>query len=267
MNSEFPPKSGLYSGTVIHRRVTPIKHNLKYRVFSLFLDLDDLESYQTNLRLFSINKFNLFSFFNKDHCSKDMNLSNFLRQQISNRYPSEDIYKIFILCFPRVLGYVFNPLSVYFCYNHNHDLRVIIYEVSNTFGEKYNYFFPICDQSHKYYSHSCNKAFYVSPFLEMELAYKFKTMHPSHNYRISIRAFHNSELRLVAFQEMKRIPFTDGLLLREFFLIPFMPFKVIMGIHLDALILWYKGLKIFPRIRTKISDDLAITNNPARTEQ
>jgi DUF1365 family protein len=101
----------------------------------------------------------------------------------------------------------------------------------------------------------------------MDLAYKFKTMPPSHNYRISIRAFHNSELRLVAFQEMKRIPFTDGLLLREFFLIPFMPFKVIMGIHLEALILWYKGLKIFPRIRTKISDDFSITNNPARTEQ
>lgn len=267
MNSEFPPKSGLYSGTVIHRRVTPIKHNLKYRVFSFFLDLDDIESYQTNLRLFSINKFNLFSFFNKDHCSKDNNLSFFLRQQISKRYPSEDISKIFILCFPRVLGYVFNPLSVYFCYNPNHELRVIIYEVSNTFGEKYNYFFQICDQSPKYYSHSCNKEFYVSPFLEMELAYKFKTMPPSHNYRIYIRAFHNSELRLVAFQEMKRIPFTDGVLLREFFLIPFMPFKVIIGIHLEALILWYKGLTIFPRIRTKISDDLAITINPARTEK
>ena len=267
MKSEFPPKSGLYSGTVIHRRVSPIKHNLKYRIFSLFLDLDDLESYQTRLRLFSIDKFNMFSFYHKDHCSNDTKLSDFLRQQISKRYPSEDIYKIFIICFPRVLGYVFNPLSVYFCYNHDHELRVIIYEVSNTFGEKYNYFFEIFDQSQKYYSHNCKKDFYVSPFLEMELAYNFKTMPPSNNYRISIRAFHKSELRLVAFQEMKRIPLTDRELLREFLLVPFMPFKVIIGIHLEALILWYKGLAIFPRIRTKNSDDLVITNNPTRTKQ
>lgn len=267
MNSEFSSKSGFYSGTVIHRRVSPIKHYLKYRVLSVFLDIDDLENSRSNLRFFSINKFNLFSFFHEDHCSCDKNLSEFLRQQIRERYPAEDIYKIFTLCFPRVLGYVFNPLSVYFCYNHNKELRVIVYEVSNTFGEKHNYFFEIKNQSQEYYLHSCHKEFYVSPFLEMDLDYKFKTTLPSNHYKISIRAFHNSELRLVACQEMKRIPFTDKELLREFFLIPFMSFKVIIGIHLEALILWLKGLTIFPRIKTKFPDDFAITNNNQRTKQ
>lgn len=267
MNSEFASESGFYTGTVIHRRVSPIKHYLKYSVFSCFLDLDDLQSCQSKLRLFSINKFNLFSFFHVDHCSNDRSLSDFLRHQICERYPSEDIYKIFILCFPRVLGYVFNPLSVYFCYNHNHVLRVIIYEVSNTFGDKHNYYFETMDQSQKYYSHNCHKEFYVSPFLEMEIDYRFKIIPPSNNYKISIHAFHGSELRLVAFQTMKRIPFTDRALLKEFLLIPFMSFKVIIGIHLEAIILWLKGLTIFPRIKIKDLEDLAITNNRARTKK
>src|SRR5262249_48726005 len=130
--------SAIYAGTVMHQRLRPRRHRLRYRVFSLLLDLDELDEVAARLRLLSRNRFNLFSFFDRDHGDGRREP---LRMQIERRLAAAAIAPdggaIRLLAMPRVLGYVFNPLSVYFCYRRTGVLAAVVYEVNNTFGERH----------------------------------------------------------------------------------------------------------------------------------
>ena len=110
--------SKIYVGKVIHRRFKPKSHYFKYRVFSLLIDLDDLNEIDNKIKLFSYNKFNIISFFDKDHGDRDgTSLKNWVKKKLENIGIDNKDVKIKLFCYPRILGYVFNPLSVFFIYD------------------------------------------------------------------------------------------------------------------------------------------------------
>jgi len=129
--------SCIYNGNVIHKRFKPKEHFFKYKVFSLFIDLSELNELNDKLKFFSLNKFNLISFYEKDHGDRDgSSLFEWVKKNLINNEISTDNIKVKLLCFPRIFGYVFNPLSIFFVYDRNNNLISILYEVKNTFGEQ-----------------------------------------------------------------------------------------------------------------------------------
>ena len=179
-------ESCIYKGHVSHKRLLPIKHFFAYKTFSLLLDLDELDLANKKIAFFSINKFNLLSFYNKDHGDRDgKDLKNWVKNIIKKYDLNSNITKIKILCYPRILGYVFNPLSVYYCYEKS-QLKIILYEVKNTFNEQHTYIFSVKERS-RIISQNCNKKFYVSPFIEMKTFYNFRLSEPNDKLKILIK--------------------------------------------------------------------------------
>ena len=170
--------SCIYTGKVIHKRFKPKKHFFRYNVFSLFLDLDEIKEISNKINLFSYNKFNLISFYNKDHGDRDgSSLQDWVKKNLKLSGIKTENIKIKLLCYPRILGYVFNPLSIFFVYDKNYSLISILYEVKNTFGEQHTYVFKTNSKS-KVLKNNCKKKFYVSPFMDLKSTYYFKILLP-----------------------------------------------------------------------------------------
>lgn len=240
--------SCLYFGTVVHQRLRPRPHALRYRVFSLLLDLDELPALAARLRLFSQNRFNLFSFYDRDHGSRRGEpLRPYIEGQLARAGIALEGGAIRLLCFPRVLGYVFNPLSIYFCHHAHGELRAILYEVRNTFGEQHSYLIPTRGAGDELVRQSCAKNFYVSPFMPMECSYAFRLKPPDARLAVSIRQTDREGPILFASLDGARAPLDDRTLARAFLRYPLMTLKVIGGIHWEALKLWRKGLRTLPR--------------------
>ena len=133
--------SNLYNTTIIHERFHPFKHKFKYYLLSMCIQYDELEILSKKLKIFSYNKFNIFSFYDKDHGYRDnRSLQDFVESVLRKSKVKFNYLTIRILCFPRVFGYVFNPLSVIYCYE-NSNLIAILYEVKNTSNEQHTYCF------------------------------------------------------------------------------------------------------------------------------
>ena len=182
--------SCLYFGRVMHKRLIPFRHRFTYRVFSLFIDLDELPALDRGPRLFSHNRWNLFAFFDRDHGPRD---GSPLRPWIERRLAEADIDlaggPVRLLCFPRLFGFVFNPLSLWFCYHQSGRLAAVLYEVSNTFGQWHSYLIPI-DRGQKAgraIRQSCDKRLYVSPFIGMVSTYHFRLLEPDARLAVAIR--------------------------------------------------------------------------------
>ena len=247
-------ESCIYKGFVTHRRFTPLRHFFSYKTFSILFDLDELDKIDKKINFFSLNSFNLFSFYNKDHGERDgSNLKNWVIESLKKYNLSLNINKIKLLCFPRIFGYVFNPLSVFYCYEQN-KLRAILYEVKNTFNEQHTYIFLV-DGKANIISQNCNKKFYVSPFIEMKTFYNFRLSEPGESLKILIKQTDNCEEKiLVACQTGKKQVLSTKELLKNFFTHPLMTFKIIVAIHIEAFRLWKKGA-IFKKRKTKIKNN------------
>ncbi len=247
----------IYKGIVTHRRFKPKKHFFSYKTFSIFFDLDELEELEKKNYLFSLNKFNLFSFYNKDHGDRDgKDLKNWVIDNLKKFNIVFKVSKIKLLCFPRILGYVFNPLSIFYCYNENSELRAILYEVKNTFNEQHTYVFPVTKDA-KIITQSCNKKFYVSPFIEMDTAYNFRLAEPKETLSIFIKQTDQSGMLLSACQIGKKEQISTKQLLINFIKHPMMTIKIIMAIHFEALRLWGKGVKLVKK-NNKTKNDLSL---------
>jgi uncharacterized protein len=238
--------SALYFGHVFHHRLHPRVHRFRYRVMSMLLDLDELDDLSQQLRLFSYNRFNLYAFYDKDHGN---GAPRGLKQQVLQQLKQQGIRlgdgKILLLCYPRILGFVFNPLSVYYCYDSNADLKAILYEVSNTFGQRHSYLLPAGDTLAL--QHAVDKRFYVSPFMPQDCRYHFRMEPPARRIGVHIEQSHDNALIFRASFSGEQRPLNDRTLLRACLSYPLMTLKVVAGIHWEALRLWSKGMRIQPK--------------------
>lgn len=240
--------SALYVGRVTHHRLRPRRHSLAYRAYWVLLDLDELDALGRRLRLFSHNRFNLFSFHDADH---DGGESEPLRAAVERHLASAGIGfdggPILLLAMPRLLGYVFNPLSIYFCYRQDGSIAALLYEVRNTFGERHTYVIASPEMHGGAIHHDCAKRFYVSPFLGMDMRYDFSVIEPGATVRVIVRGSDSSGDLIVASLLGQRAPLTDMALLKLLFTHPLMTLKVTLGIHWEALRLWLKGVRLQPK--------------------
>lgn len=235
----------LYFGDVRHRRLKPVGHRLRYRVFSMLLDLDRLDELDRGLRLFSRNRFNLFSFHDRDHGhGGPADLAGHIRATLAAARISAD-GRIRLLCYPRILGYAFNPLAVYYCEDGEGRLAAILYEVRNTFGGRHSYLIPVeAGPAGGAVRQAADKVFHVSPFMEMETRYEFRLAPPGERLAVAIRQSDREGPVLFASFSGKRRPLDDGTLLAAFFRYPLMTVKVIAAIHVEAVRLLMKGLRL-----------------------
>ena len=251
--------SSIYNGTVIHKRFKPKIHYFKYKVFSILIDLYELENLSKKIKFFSYNKFNLVSFYEKDHGDRDgSSLILWVKKNLEDNNINSENVKIKLLCYPRILGYVFNPLSVFYIYDESEKLVCILYEVKNTFGEQHTYIFKV-DNDQKLYQHNCSKKFHVSPFIEMNCKYFFRLLKPGEKISVIIDQYQTDEKILYASQDGKRVDFNTKELIKSYFKHPLMTFKIISAIHFEAFKLWAKGIKFIKR-KIKIKNNITIEN-------
>ena len=249
--------SKIYTGKVIHRRFKPKEHYFKYSVFSLLIDLDELEDIQKEISIFSYNKFNIISFFDKDHGERDSSsLKNWVYSNLKTLGIEEEV-KIKLLCYPRIFGYVFNPLSIFFVYDKNSKLIAILYEVKNTFGEQHTYVFKTNDET--VIQNNCKKQFYVSPFIEMNCEYSFKILKPEEQLSVVINQSDEEGKLLFASQDGIAQEFNNKNLIISFLSHPLMSFKVIAAIHYEAFKLWIKRIKLVTK-KINLRNNITIEN-------
>ncbi|MBI1260799.1 MAG: DUF1365 family protein [Rhizobiales bacterium] len=240
--------ASLYFGHVFHRRLRPRKHELAYRVFYMLLDLDRLDETARASRLFGYNQARLFSFYDRDHGpGSDKPLRPWVVAQLARGGIEIGNGKISLLTFPRILGYVFVPLSIYYCHDEAGDLVAILYEVNNTFGDRHSYLIPVAAGAGSRIAHGCDKALYVSPFVEVKGRYHFKMVRPGDHLSVVIRESDAEGALITAAFTGDAKPFNDAQLARAFVSYPLMTLKVTAAIHWQALKLFIKGVKMVVR--------------------
>ncbi|MFK7942941.1 MAG: DUF1365 domain-containing protein [Paracoccaceae bacterium] len=240
------PANCIYSGHVMHMRLTPFAHRFRYRVFALLLDIDHLAETLSHLRLIALDRFGPLAFHRKDHGARDgSDLRPWVEEQLSAAgHPIPT--RIRLLSFPRILGYVFNPLSVYYCEDADGRLTSVIYEVKNTFGDQHAYVVDGGADYHGTIRHQVDKGFYVSPFIAMDQTYRFTIRAPGKRLALKIRQHDGSGPWLIATQSGTRRPLTDAALAWQWASHPLMTFKVFAAIHWEALRLAIKGARFRP---------------------
>ncbi|MGV6857819.1 MAG: DUF1365 domain-containing protein [bacterium] len=233
----------LYRAQVMHQRFKTVDYHFHYRIFSLLLDIDTIPEVAAASRLFSFNRFNLLSFHASDHLpAGETDLRAWANGVLDRAGIDGDRLRIRLLCFPRVLGWVFNPLSLWYCETPEGRPAAVIAEVRNTFGERHSYLLkPSAEHEGWPLLQRHRKDFHVSPFIGMQAEYAFRLPRPDERLSVLIREFEGEELMLVASQTGVRKPFTDWELLRQAASVPLQTLKVLAAIHWQALKIWLKG--------------------------
>jgi DUF1365 family protein len=253
--------AALYFGVVMHARLKPVGHRFNYRVMSLLIDLDRLDAADRQTPLFGVNRVALYSFNEADHGHRD---GSSLRAYAQGRATEHGIDltggRVMLMCYPRLLGYTFNPLSVYFCYRADGGLALVIYEVRNTLGDIHAYALPVNPDavSHAGIRQQQDKLFYVSPFVEMATCYHFRVSPPADNVKLRILEIDREGPLLAATFRGHRRGLNTVELLRSFCALPLVTLKIVAAIHWEALRLWLKGVRLVPRHNAAIDSSLAI---------
>ena len=246
------PPASLYIGDVMHARLKPVGHRFRYRVMSMVIDIDRLAEAGRLSWLFGVNQHGIYSFHESDHGHRDGSpIRPYIETVLAQNGVDLTGGRVTLLCYPRLFGYVFNPLSIYYCYDRSGALAALIYEVRNTFGELHSYIRPITqgEVSSAGIRQIEDKTFYVSPFIPMAMRYHFRLTEPGDHVRIRILETDADGPLLAAAFSGKRRALTTSTLVGMLVRLPFMTAKVIGGIHWEAMKLWLKGLPIQPRIR------------------
>ena len=261
MPADAPEAVALYFGEVMHARLKPIGHRFSYRVMSLLIDLDRLGEADRQSRLFGVNHAALYSFHEKDHGMRDGSALRAYAQRCASQHDIDLTGgRVLLLCYPRLLGYTFNPLSVYFCHRADGALALMIYEVRNTFGDIHAYVLPVKpgEISDAGVRQQQEKLFYVSPFVEMAMRYRFRVLPPGDCVKLRILETDSEGPLLAATFSGRRRALNTLALLRSFFELPVVTVKIIAAIHWEALRLWLKGVRSIPRPNAAINSGLAI---------
>lgn len=234
-----PDQGCAYEGHVMHMRLRPKAHRFRYGLWTLLLDVDRLAQTGRALRLFSTNRFNLLSHHDADHGPRD---GSPLRPWVEARLAEADRprpARIRLLAMPRFLGWVFNPLSVYFCEDAEGRLESVIYEVKNTFGDQVPYVLAAEGEGPR--RHSQAKEMFVSPFIGMDQTYRFHLAPAGERLAIRIKQGDAQGDLLIATQNGERRALSDATLARLALRAPLLPAQVMAAIHWQALRLWLKG--------------------------
>lgn len=246
----FPPPreaASLFVGPVMHARLKPKPHRFTYKVFSLLIDLDRLGEAGRISRLFSVGRFNLVGFHERDHGAGDGRpLAEQARATLAGAGVDLSGGRILLLCYPRVLGYQFNPIATYWCYGADGDLKAVIYEVTNTFKERHAYVAPVRagELTPAGLRQARDKLMYVSPFLDMTMTYAFRMRPPGECVRLRILESDADGPILSATFSGERRRLTGRALARLCAAMPLMTVKITAAIHWEALRLWLKGLSL-----------------------
>lgn len=234
----------LYPSRIMHRRLVAPFHRFVYRVFYLLLDVDRVGELDARLRLFSRNRFNLVSFHDRDHGDGAGALRGWAERLLAQEGIRLDGGRIRLLCLPRLLGFAFNPIALWYCEHRDGTLRAVIAEVRNTFGERHSYLLASGGRAMAYEGpHEKEKCFHVSPFLDLVGRYAFRFGEPGATVRVLIREDRQGVPILDATLAGERLALTDGALLRQALAMPWMTLKVVWGIHWEALKLFARGAK------------------------
>jgi len=253
-------KSALFTGQVFHKRLRPTVHVLRYRVFSMLLALDEIDTLESKLWLFSRNRWNLFSFYDKDfgegasigddasEGAEPETLDQYVNRSLNDAGITQEPNRILLSCYPRVCGYTFNPLSLFYCLDKSDAVFAVLHEVHNTFGERHVYALSVSDNARRageWINQSTDKALFVSPFAHMNMHYEFRLNVPDERQVIVIRVHDEKGHLLTASYTAKRQVLSARYLLKSFFTIPLVTFKVMIGIHWEAMRLWVKKVPWF----------------------
>ena len=246
-NGPPPDAAGvLYPGEVMHARLKPFGHRFVYRVFSLLIDLDRLGELDRMSVLFSVNKPNLASFHESDHVERPgETIRGFADRLLAGAGIGQPAARTLLLAYPRIFGYVFNPISVYFAYDGEDRLIALIYSVRNTFGERHTYVAPIepGQLSQAGVRQERAKIFHVSPFIDMDTRYHFRVLPPGRVVRLRIHETEHGAPLLAATFVGEATTLGNGSLAVCLLKFPLMTWKIMAGIHWEALKLWLKGAR------------------------
>jgi len=233
----------IYPCQVMHQRLFPVRYRFRYRIVSALFDIDRLDALARERRWFSLDRFNLFSLHTRDHGRRD---GSPWRPWIEARLAEHGVHldggRIRLLAMPRILGYAFNPLSVWYCEHRDGRPRAVLLEVRNTFGEHHHYLLHEDGAPIRWPVRATKpKRFHVSPFIDMTPFYTFRLGEPGESLRIAIHEYQDNELMLVATQSGQAREFSDGNLLRTFAAMPWATAKIMVLIHWQALKIWLRG--------------------------
>lgn len=258
-------RSAIYESVVTHQRFAPKSHRLRYGVYSLLIDLDEVEDLARSNPIFSRNRWNLVSFHDRDHGPRDgSDLRAWFHSQTAKAGLDLEGGSVELLVFPRILGYTFNPITVWFGRNAVGELRAVLYEVHNTFGHAHGYLavIPSATDTTSLPKHRFRKQLHVSPFFDRDGSYQISMTTPAEEYAVTIEYLDDEGGRLLtATQRGHRVELTARSLLRQFFTTPLLTLKVIGGIHLEALKLLRKGARYRP-VPEPLETGLEITAVP-----
>jgi uncharacterized protein len=232
----------IYFGTVVHRRLRPVQHELNYKVASVLVDVDQLEHGLPSLLRY--NKFGLFSIDDRDHGLRNdpKSIKDFAWGEMRKHVGSE-VERIVMLCYPRMLGYTFNPLTVFYGLDAEDHVRMQLFAVHNTFGGRHIYPsgpFAIGNDNFS----QVEKTFRVSPFNKIEGQYGLRASRPADDITVGVALTTAEGPIMKAYFQGKRRPLSNSVLLRVFLSMPLMTLKIMAAIHWEALKLWAKGLRL-----------------------
>ena len=261
--------SSIYSAKVMHHRLAPKKHSFWYNVYMFYIDLDEIDVLDKKLRWFSYNRFNLFSFRDKYHLQLELKAERLktkdershishltsnisVKQQITTYLKSHNVEigngKIKLLTNLSVLGYNFNPVSFYFCFDENNNPLCAVAEISNTYHEMKMFFFGKDELDGNVFRQRIQKHFYVSPFIDLDDFFDFNLVTPTEKLEIKIDDYDKDGNRFfISTLKGVQKPLTNASMLRYFFSIPMIPLRIMWLIHLQAFKLWIKKIKYHPK--------------------
>ncbi|MAV24542.1 MAG: hypothetical protein CBB92_04905 [Flammeovirgaceae bacterium TMED32] len=244
-------KSALYLGTVVHARSGPVKHRFRYSLPWFLIDLDEISEMRWGW-LFNVNRAALMSYHDADHGARDGSaFRDWLKKKLASEAVSAERFRV--LAMPRFFGYVFNPISIVYCYERDDAPVAVIYEVHSTFGESHCYV-------HRFSNgvitpHQEEKRLHVSPFFSMRGKYRFRVTLPTDSVSIGIRFLESTGHQLFAAFQGNRQPLTRKRLWMTMLTAPLATLGITAAIHWEALKLWCKGVSLVPHPRKQQSNN------------
>ncbi len=240
-------KSCIYKGQVSHHRYAPREHEFTYSLFMMYVDLDELPTLFNRYFLWGINKPNLASFNRNDHYGKDPNLTDSIRQLVFEQTGELPQGPIRLLTHFRYFGYVFNPISLYFCYDASDEhITHVVAEVMNT-PWKEQHCYVLQNPNHaKVIATKNQKEFHVSPFMNMDMEYRWRIHSPDENMNIRLESWAHSNKLFSASMYLKKVEINSLNLRNVLINFPLMTLKVTTMIHYEAFKLWIKGIQFVP---------------------